>query len=306
MRQMTTMHKRFNWNRNAQLLTILLCAFALKLFYSTSGVNQLRWILTPTTLLVELVSGESFTFESHAGYMSSDHRFLIAQSCSGMNFLMTSFLMLSLRKLWISRSQSVAWRVIPITALVAYLATLVANTFRISIALQLRGMEISSSDHWLAPGQLHRFEGIFIYFGFLLLLFIVSERLTRSDKRNTGDVAVNSNKVSALLRNSLFPLLIYYATTLALPIVNAAYRSGNTPTDFWEHLFFVLLTPLLLMLPLATFRLYRSHRANHPLLNPSLALGDRRPRPPRAPSWRPSSRGPWAPRPRLGSGPNAG
>ncbi|HQU93523.1 MAG TPA: hypothetical protein PLK77_14555, partial [Pyrinomonadaceae bacterium] len=44
-------------------------AFAMKLFYSTSSVDDLRWILAPTTFLVELITREKFWFESHAGYM---------------------------------------------------------------------------------------------------------------------------------------------------------------------------------------------------------------------------------------------
>ena len=82
---------------NAQLVIVLLCAVVVKLYYSTTGVNQLRWILAPTTFVVELISGSRFEFESYAGYMSSDRKFLIAASCAGVNFLITSFLMLSLR-----------------------------------------------------------------------------------------------------------------------------------------------------------------------------------------------------------------
>ena len=38
----------------AQLLVVVLCAAAVKLHYSTAGVDQLRWILAPTACLVEL------------------------------------------------------------------------------------------------------------------------------------------------------------------------------------------------------------------------------------------------------------
>src|SRR5688500_16207168 len=105
------MTQRMKWS--AQLFVVLLCALGLKYFYSTASPDELRWILAPTTRLVELLSGRSFEFESHAGYMSSDNRFLIAASCAGVNFLLTSFLMLSLRKLWRDRSQSTSWRLIP-------------------------------------------------------------------------------------------------------------------------------------------------------------------------------------------------
>ena len=234
--------------RTAQLVVVVLCAAVVKLYYSTAGVNQLRWILAPTTAVVELVSGSRFEFESHAGYMSSDRSFIIAASCAGINFLVTSFLMLALRKLWADRKRDTAWRFIPWAALCAYLATLVANTVRISTALRLRELPLDVG--WLSPKQLHRFEGIFIYFGFLLLLFMVIEKMGSEN-------ASRSENASGLFRRTFCPLLIYYATTLGIPMATGAYRQG---ADFWEHSLFVLLTPLLLILPLATFRLYRERR----------------------------------------------
>jgi hypothetical protein len=257
------MNRRPSWKRGAQLAVILLCALALKLYYSTASPDQLRWILAPTTFLVELVSGRSFEFESNAGYLSSDRTFLIAASCAGVNFLITSFLMLSLRKLWGGRLQDQAdnrsgnlssnlsghraWRFIPVAAVFAYLAMLVANAVRISIALQMQRTPVEIGR--LSPNQLHRFEGIFIYFGFLLLLFVLSEKWNPQSASN-----LSTHGRSGLLRRSLFPLLIYYITTLGIPLANSAYHERIAATDFWEHSVYVLLTPLLLILPLVTFR----------------------------------------------------
>ncbi len=229
------MKQRFTWNRIAQWAVVLLCAFTLKLCYSTASANQLRWILAPTTALVEMVSGTAFEFESHAGYISADRRFLIAPSCAGVNFLVTAFLMLSIRKLLSERARIIAWAFIPAALLVAYVVTLVANTARISLALRLQRMPAEIG--WLNPDQLHRFEGIFIYFGFLLMLFVISER-------------ISSGTTSGLLRQSFFPLFVYYAAALAIPLANGGHSQGR---DFWEHSLFVLLIPLLLILPLATF-----------------------------------------------------
>lgn len=231
--------RKVTWKRSAQLFVVLLCAAMLKLYYSTASSNQLRWILAPTTVLVELVSDRSFEFESYAGYLSSDRTFLIAASCAGVNFLITSFLMLALRKIWRDRTRNISWRFIPVAALVAYLATLVANTVRISFALQLQRVSVGTT--WLNQDELHRLEGIFVYFGFLLLLFVISERR-------------NSENRFGLLRLSLFPLLVYYITALGIPLANGAYSQGRV---FWEHSLFVLLTPLLPILVLAMFRLYR-------------------------------------------------
>lgn len=247
------MIKPSTWERKAQLAVVLLSAFSLKLYYSAASVNELRWILAPTTKAVELVSGSRFAFESYAGYVSSDRTFVIAASCAGVNFLITSFLMLSLGKLWRVRSTRVTWKFFPCAAVCAYLATIVANTVRITTALQLRGRALEIAG--LGANDLHRLQGIFIYFGFLVLLFVLSERL---DGRSERVMSFNSRSAfdrerAQSWQRFLFPLAIYYATTLGIPIANA-FRQGRASHDFWEHAGFVLLTPTLLLLPLAIAR----------------------------------------------------
>jgi exosortase K len=250
------MNQRVSWKPYAQLVVVLLSAVAVKQYYSTASVNQLRWILAPTTALVGLVTGSTFEFESYAGYISSDRSFVIAASCAGVNFLITAFLMLSLRKLWTARSQDrsgrLGWRFIPFAGVAAYVATLGANTVRIATAVRLKGLPLETS--WLSGTQLHRFEGIFIYFGFLLVLFMVSEKIN-SEVGSMSRTASISKNATTLLRLSVFPLLIYYATALGIPLINGVYRSGRA-ADFWQHSVFVLLTPLLLILPLAGLRVF--------------------------------------------------
>jgi exosortase K len=240
---------RFRLNTLAQLIVVLALAFGLKSYYSTARVDELKWILTPTTRLVEFVSGRTFEFESRAGYMGSDHTFLIAASCAGVNFLITAFLMLSLSRLW-SRPRSAeecgvnGWSVVPISAFAAYAATVVANTVRISVALQLR--QGSLKTNVLNGDQLHRLEGIFVYFGFLLLLFLCSENLYRTRRRELGN--------QSFLRSSryVFPLMIYYCTTLGLPLMNGAYSRAK---DFGEHSVFVIITPLVLIVSVQAVRM---------------------------------------------------
>lgn len=213
------MKARGNWNLITQCVLALVCALALKLHYSAASADQLRWILAPTAALVELVSGVSFGFESRAGCLSGDRSFLIAGSCAGVNFLIAAFLMLSLKGMLRDRTQRTRWWYLPSALLIAYLVTLIANTVRIAIALQLRPL----------PDQLHRIEGIIVYFGFLSLLFVISERM-------------EAGKTSWL-----WPLAVYYAMMLGIPLLNGAWRQG---AGFWEHSLYVLLIPLLLILPL--------------------------------------------------------
>jgi exosortase K len=231
------MRRKLIWS--AQLLVLVLCALALKYHYSTATPDDLRWILAPTTALVELLSDRSFEFESYTGYMSSDHRFVIAAPCAGVNFLITAFLMLGVRRLWRDRFQT-SWRLIPIVAVVAYAATLVANTARIFVALEMQKHSVEIS--WLRANQLHRLEGIVVYFGFLLLLFMWTERW----------------RTASRLRLLLVPLLIYYAITLGIPIANGSYKQG---APFFEHSVFVLVLPLLVLLCiLCLFVAYRAYR----------------------------------------------
>lgn len=222
---MGCMKRKFIWS--AQLLVVVLCALGLKFYYSTATPDELRWILAPTTALVQLLSGRSFVFESHAGYMSSDHRFVIAVSCAGVNFLLTAFLMLGLRCLWRERFQAVSWRFLPVTAVVAYVTTVIANTVRICIALEIQEHSVHVSG--LSENQLHRLEGIVVYFGFLLLLFMLTEKRETPSRRLV-----------------LFPLGIYYATTLGIPLLRYSSQEGS---PFWEHFLFVLVLPLIFVVP---------------------------------------------------------
>lgn len=260
------MESRLTTRRTTQLIAVLLGGLALKYFYSTASVNELRWILAPTTLAVELITKQRFYFEPYAGYINSNHTFVIAASCAGVNFLLTAFLMLSLTRLWRERATLVSWRFFPAAALVAYFTTIITNTIRISIAMHLRETQVASS--WLSAGQVHRLEGIFVYFGFLLLLYVLSERLSDSADGRASSVP-RSEKFAGRarfpsVRRAFFPLSIYYVTTLGIPLANGAFREN----DFWEHSIFVLVIPLTFILPLGVFRFLR----NTSLINKVIGL----------------------------------
>jgi len=246
------MNSQTTWKRISQLVLIFFAAGLVKQYYSTASVNQLRWILAPTTIAVEFVTGSQFEFESYAGYVNGDHTFVIAASCAGVNFLITAFLMLALSRWWQARADTqpgkFGWLFIPVAAGSAFLATVVANTVRIATAVRLHGKPIDLGG--LDPNQLHRLEGIVIYFGFLLLLFVLSERIANRNQANRG----------SLLKQSLFPLSIYYATAFGVPLLNSVRHSGTVAADFWEHSAFVLVAPLALSLPLAIFQCYRKVR----------------------------------------------
>jgi exosortase K len=224
---------------------VVLAAGSLKLYYSAANANELRWILWPTARLTELVTGVRFTFESYAGYMSEDRSFLIATSCSGVNFLIAAFVMFALRLLWVRRMRGVRWTLFAAVPVAAYLATVVANTVRITSAMWLN----ESRPTWFGLGreELHRMDGILVYFGFLMLLFYVSGLAGIGSAGREGDDAQSSegkdlsskDAKKKRLTGYLFPLAVYYAMTLGIPMLNGAFRQ----TEFWEHVIFVIAVP---------------------------------------------------------------
>ena len=164
--------------------------------------------------------------------MSADRSFLIASACAGVNFLITAFVMLGFRLIWTARTTGVNWRTLFFTATASYGVTIVANSVRISSALWLN--ESRPTLAGLDRNDIHRLDGILIYFGFLLMLFVVSKKFMGETK--TG------------VRTYIFPLVIYYAMTLAVPIANGALKQGS---DFWQHAAFVMVTPLALIAAVA-------------------------------------------------------
>jgi len=115
-------------------------------------------------------------------------------------------------------------------SLMAYASTIIANTVRICIALEMQrdSFHLQLFDH----NELHRLEGIVVYFAFLLLLFLLTE-------------PTETQSLKTRLKRLSFPLAIYYGTTLLLPLLNLQHSKSLV---FWEHSLFVLLVPILVSL----------------------------------------------------------
>lgn len=60
----------------------------LKLFYSQADADELKWILAPTSRWVSILSGIPFEYMAHTGFVNHDIRFIIASSCSGIQFML--------------------------------------------------------------------------------------------------------------------------------------------------------------------------------------------------------------------------
>jgi exosortase K len=159
----------------AVVLIAILIAWGLKRHYSDARADDLWWILTPTTHLVGIVTGATFTFQPGEGYFARDRLFLIEKSCAGINFMVAAFGMLVFTLFHRIQSASWALRVLGMSVLASYLAAVVVNTARIAIAMWLAAHPAALPAFNAA--DLHRLEGIVVYFGSLMLMYELVQRL---------------------------------------------------------------------------------------------------------------------------------
>jgi exosortase K len=202
-------------------------AAAIKYHYSVTSVNGLRWILAPTATIVDLLSSHTFRFESYAGYLSEDRSYLIATSCSGVNFFIIAFVMLVLTGVMAGYTR---WRLIPASLVASYIATIIANTVRITTDLVTR--DVAPNAYGFSPEEMHRVEGIIIYFGSLIALFLIADMYLRRCDFNQ------------VLRRLPLPLAIYYIAAFLVPLTRGAWAEAG----FWTHSILVLLIPFVIVL----------------------------------------------------------
>ena len=182
-----------------------LLLLGMKYYYSRGGPDSLSWILAPTARWVSALSGIPFIKVPQTGYVSHSCRFIIAASCSGLQFLMIS--MTALVFSYIHRMRTIKGKIgwMALSALASYLLTIFVNGFRIlfsifiPIYLGMSGTawtDVSGSawaetagasgpaparawSIWLTPKQLHTIIGTAVYFTALFAVCQLGEYVSR-------------------------------------------------------------------------------------------------------------------------------
>jgi len=161
----------------AVVLGALLIAWGLKRHYADARPDDLRWIMTPTARLVGGVSGATFTWEPGEGYFAREQLFLIGKACAGVNFMIAGFLMLVPAFVARSRTVGTAFGRLAVCLAAGYAAAVIVNTVRIAIAMWLAAHPAMLSA--FAAAEVHRVEGIVVYFGGLVGLYETARWLER-------------------------------------------------------------------------------------------------------------------------------
>lgn len=141
-----------------------------KLWFRGAENSDLLFLLAPTNWIVELFIASKSVFDSNIGYHFASSHFFIDKSCSGFNFLLISFLMITYALARIDRLK--LFFILPLSITIAYLITILANASRIICYLVLQKQNITNlldpDNEWL-----HRAEGVLVYLSFLIISYLV-------------------------------------------------------------------------------------------------------------------------------------
>ncbi|MCI9464329.1 MAG: hypothetical protein HFI48_10670 [Lachnospiraceae bacterium] len=230
----------------AGILTLIMYYFS-----KSNDADVLLWILTPTARWAGILSGISFTYLPHQGYVNHFHEFLIAPSCAGSRFMLLTFLMLTISfpvsdfllsegslcdaaqtSLICSKNRirkEYLW--FGFCILFAYAATIFVNGIRIavSIFLPVRLEKWLLMDNWLTPGKLHTLIGTISYFTFLCVIYLLASSIRRHlfalpDKTTSSLPLSCPFSFFTAYGRMLVPVFWYLLIVLAAPFIKRLFR----------------------------------------------------------------------------------
>lgn len=156
-------------NKNHFYLGISLLIFIiLRIVYSYLNISDLSFLLKPSSMAVEIITGTNAIYDIAIGYFHPELDIIIDKSCSGYNFWLISFLMINF--LLLKSNITKKWLVIPLSLIISYVLTILANVSRITGYIIIMNNDIppllDPNNTWL-----HQVEGIVVYLTFLVLFY---------------------------------------------------------------------------------------------------------------------------------------
>lgn len=155
----------------------------LKFGYTLADNDNLIFLLKPTDKIVGLLTGSRSVYFSDKGYYHDNLNILIEKSCSGSNFLLLCFCMLTFLFLKYADKTIFKFLSIPFALVVSYLLTIFVNASRIFVSIIMQ----QQANNFLANRPhliLHEIVGVITNLTFLILIYIVSENFLTNKYQN--------------------------------------------------------------------------------------------------------------------------
>ncbi len=171
-------------NRSKALYYILAIGIFifLKIAYGSADNNSLAFLLKPTNKLIELIYNSDSQAIAQNGYYHKKLNIVIDKSCSGFNFGVLCFIMLTFLALQYQNIRIYKIMILPLMLLSSYIFTIFANTSRILFSVVIS----KTSEKFITykPDWLHQAEGAFVYLSFLIIIYLGFEYLFKKMKKN--------------------------------------------------------------------------------------------------------------------------
>lgn len=133
--------------------------------------EHLLFLLKPTCKVVSLITDGNYTY-SNEGFFYPAFDIVIDKSCSGYNFWLICFLMLTFRTVQALHSKSLKLGAIAFSLVMAYIVTLVSNSSRILALIVIR----NQYPFLIKNSIVHEGVGVITHLTFLILVYNILER----------------------------------------------------------------------------------------------------------------------------------
>jgi len=155
----------------------------LKFGYTLADNGKLIFLLYPTDKIVGLLTGSPSVYFSDKGYYHVSMNILIEKSCSGYNFMLLCFCMLTFLSLKHINKPFFKSLSIPVSLIAAYILAILVNASRIfaSIIIQNQANNFLPDRPHLI---LHDIVGIITNLTFLILIYAVLQKFLTNKNKN--------------------------------------------------------------------------------------------------------------------------
>lgn len=199
--------------------------YGLKVFYSGANADGLRWVLRPTCWLAARLGGMTFSDEAGAGFISHAQRLVVGPACSGLNFLIACFAALFFSFAHRLGPGPVRATWLPASLVVAWVATVVTNAVRVTLAAPLYHAHIYGD--LVTPARAHRLLGTVLYCGALSLVHAAVARWFARRTPATGPElapGLTPFRGGRLLRS---PFSYYLGLAIVVPLARRGWQGPD-------------------------------------------------------------------------------
>lgn len=156
----------------SSLIILILILFA---YITYAKTEQLSFLLFPVAYIVEKVFNSSFYYQEGVGFVYESMAIIINKSCSGATFWIICFSMLSFSFVGKVKKIKDKYLFIIETLFLSYILTLLANTSRIIMAIQILRFEVIQNTQ--IERILHQGIGVLVYCVYLWGIYIAFSKL---------------------------------------------------------------------------------------------------------------------------------